>query len=160
VKRILAVDWGERRLGLALSDALGITAQPLDPIVLPEASTKGPSDTALRALASLAEAHEVGRIVLGLPLLLSGERGEAARAVDTFATALRARVSVPVELWDERFTSALAEQSLREEGATTGNRRGGGRERARATPLDKARVDRRAALLLLQSWLDAHPERT
>ena len=164
VKRVLAVDWGERRLGLALSDALGITAQPLEPIVLPKASSPGAANPAarleaLRAVKALAREHEVGCVVLGLPLLLSGEHGEAARAVEAFAAALRTCIDVPVELWDERFTSALAEQSLREEGTTSGNRRGGGRERARATPTDKARVDRRAALLLLQSWLDAHPGR-
>jgi RNase H-fold protein (predicted Holliday junction resolvase) len=66
---------------------------------------------------------------------------------------------VPVELWDERFTSTIAEQSLREEGASSGRRRGGGRERTRTVTVDKSRVDMRAALLLLQSWLDAHPER-
>jgi len=155
--RVLAVDWGERRLGLALSDALGITAQPLEPIVLRPGDKTASNVHALRDIVALAEEHAVSRIVLGLPLLLSGEKGEAARAVEAFADALRARVSAPVELWDERFTSALAEQSLREEGTTTGKRRGGGRERARVTPTDKARVDRRAALLLLQSWLDAHP---
>jgi putative Holliday junction resolvase len=171
VKRVLAVDWGERRLGFALSDDLGITAQPLAPIVLPPLpARKGPpapaappppppSPVALEAVRALVEAHAVTCVVLGLPLLLSGEHGEAAHAVEAFAAALRTRVSVPVELWDERFTSAIAEQSLREEGATSGRRRGGGRERTRTVNVDKARVDMRAALLLLQSWLDAHPER-
>jgi len=173
VKRVLAVDWGERRLGLALSDDLGITAQPLPPIVLPPmpqpasgkkgppapAPARPPSPVALDAVAALVTAHAVTCVVLGLPLLLSGEHGEAAHAVEAFAAALRMRVSVPVELWDERFTSTIAEQSLREEGASSGRRRGGGRERTRTVNVDKSRVDMRAALLLLQSWLDAHPER-
>ncbi len=157
MKRVLAVDWGERRLGIALSDSLGITAQPLAPIVLEPGDKTASNVHALRAIVALAAEHEAGRIVLGLPLLLSGEKGEAALAVEAFAAALRAKVAIPVELWDERFTSALAEQSLREEGTTAGRRKGGGRERAHATQPDKARVDRRAALLLLQSWLDAHP---
>jgi len=106
--RVLAVDWGERRLGLALSDALGITAQPLEPIVLRPGDKTASNVHALRDIVALAEEHAVSRIVLGLPLLLSGEKGEAARAVEAFADALRARVSAAVELWDERFTSALA----------------------------------------------------
>jgi putative Holliday junction resolvase len=160
VKKVLAVDWGTRRIGLALSDSLGLTAQPLAPLLLPPQTN--PAHAVIhvaRALTTLAVEHEAGRIVLGLPLELSGERGEAARAVDVLADTLRARVQIPVELWDERFTSALAEQSLREEGVRSGRRKGGGRERARAqSGEDKARIDQRAALLLLQSWLDAHPE--
>ncbi len=159
MKRILAADWGTRRVGLAVSDVLGITAQPLPPLLLPEGQdpAHGPAYVA-RALAALAETHGVARIVIGLPLELSGERGESARAVDALAAALAPRTKVPVELWDERFTSALAEQSIRDEGRTLARRKGGGRERARARPEDKARVDQRAALLLLQSWLDAHPD--
>ncbi|MEP7029065.1 MAG: Holliday junction resolvase RuvX [Candidatus Eisenbacteria bacterium] len=159
MKRILAADWGTRRVGLALSDALGITAQPLPPLLLPDGQdpAHAPAYVA-RALAALAAELEAARIVLGLPLELSGERGEAARAADALAAALAPRTGVPVELWDERFTSALAEQSIREEGRTLARRKGGGRERARATSSDKARVDQRAALLLLQSWLDAHPD--
>ena len=157
--RVLAVDWGTRRVGLALSDALGITAQPLPPLHLPDGQDPAHAPVWLaRALVELAHECEASRFVLGLPLELSGERGEAARAVDALADALKARTKLPVELWDERFTSALAEQSLREEGRSSSRRSGGGRERARAASSeDKARIDQRAALLLLQSWLDAHP---
>ena len=157
--RVLAVDWGTRRVGLALSDALGLTAQPLPPLTLPEGQDPAHAPAWLaRALVALAAEHEAARFVLGLPLELSGARGEAAQAVDRLAEALRARTGLPVELWDERFTSALAEQSLREEGRGSARRSGGGRDRARAARSeDKARIDQRAALLLLQSWLDAHP---
>jgi len=158
MKRILAADWGTRRVGLAVSDTLGITAQPLPPLILPEGQLPEHVPVYVaRALAALAEEHDVSRIVLGLPLELSGERGESARAVDAVAVALTARTKVPVDLWDERFTSALAEQSLREQGTRIARRSGGGRERQRAKNEDKARIDQRAALLLLQSWLDAHP---
>jgi len=152
------VDWGTRRVGLALSDALGITAQPLPPLTLPEGQDPAHAPAYLaRALVALADEHDASPLVLGLPLELSGERGEAARAVQALADALGARTKRPVELWDERFTSALAEQSLREEGHGSSRRKGGGRERARsARSEDKARIDQRAALLLLQSWLDAH----
>jgi len=153
------VDWGTRRVGLALSDALGLTAQPLPPLTLPEGQDPAHAPAYLaRALVALADEHDASPLVLGLPLELSGERGEAARAVQALADALGARTRRPVELWDGRFTSALAEQSLREEGHGSSRRKGGGRERARsARSEDKARIDQRAALLLLQSWLDAHP---
>jgi putative Holliday junction resolvase len=165
VGRILAVDWGGRRLGLARSDELGLTAQPLPPVLLPAAAGP-PADAARRAHAAAvaaiveaAEAHQADRVVVGLPLELSGRAGEAAERVEALVAALRARLprTTAVETWDERFTSALAERSLREEGHRAGRRSGGGRERTRVRPGDKARIDQRAALLLLQSWLDAHP---
>ena len=96
--RILAVDWGTRRIGLALSDALNLTAQPLPPILLPAGQDPAHVPVFLaRALLQLAEEHEVARYVLGLPLELSGERGPAAQAVDALADALRARTKLPVE---------------------------------------------------------------
>lgn len=161
------MDWGERRIGLARSDALGLTAQPLPPVILP--STSGsPVDAARRLRAAAADAileavtsQEITHVVLGLPLELSGRVGEAATRVEALVELLRARLpkGIGVSTWDERFTSALAERSLREEGRSAGRRSGGGRERTRAaTPGEKARVDQRAAVLLLQSWLDAHPE--
>ena len=164
--RILAVDWGGRRLGLARSDALGLTAQPLPAVLLPASTDKDPEaadrrarEHAVVAIAEAARVHEIDRVVVGLPLELSGRTGDAARRVEALVAALRARLGggVVVETWDERFTSALAERSLREEGRSTGRRSGGGRERTRSRPGDKAIVDQRAALLLLQSWLDAHP---
>lgn len=159
------MDWGGRRLGLARSDALRLTAQPLPPVILPRAAGN-PADAdrrtqahAVDAIVNAATEHEVARIVIGLPLELSGQPGEAALRVEALAQALRARLpsTTRVETWDERFTSALAARSLREEGRTSGRRSGGGRERTRSRPEDKAIVDQRAAVLLLQSWLDAHP---
>ncbi len=150
--RILAVDWGERRLGLAVSDPLGITAQPAPPEIL-----KQPEDAA-QAIARAVETWDATRVVLGMPLELSGNEGEAAQKVRALAAALAERIAIPIETWDERFTSALAERSLRDEGGRgAGKRKGGGRGEARTRQEDKARVDQRAALLLLQSWLDAHP---
>ena len=158
--RVLAVDWGTRRIGLALSDSLGLTAQPLPPHHLPAGQDPAHAPTYLaRVLLKLIEEHEVSRVVLGLPLELSGARGPAAQAVEALAAALKTRTELPIELWDERFTSTLAEQSLREEGVKGSRRKGGGRERAKsASAEDRARIDQRAAILLLQSWLDAHPE--
>ena len=146
------MDWGERRLGLAVSDPLGITAQPVPPEIL-----ERPEDAA-RVIARAVGSFDATRVVLGLPLELSGAEGDAARRVRALAAELATRIAIPIETWDERFTSALAERSLREEGDRgSARRRGGRRDQARTRAADKTKVDRRAALLLLQSWLDAHP---
>ena len=150
--RILALDWGERRLGLAVSDPSETIAT-----TLPTVTLKRPEDVLSAALEAVRE-HEPACVVVGLPLDREGGVGETARRVLDFAAALRARIASPVETWDERGTSALAEQSLHEEGWRAGRRRGGGRERTRARRgEEKGRVDARAAAILLQSWLDARP---
>ena len=133
VPRILAVDWGERRIGLAVSDPQGIIATGLSTLVV-----RGPSDALARVAATAAE-REAERIVVGLPLLMSGERGESAQSAQRFADALAARTGLPVETYDERLTSALSERRLRE----VGTRRGRSR----------SRVDQGAAVALLESYL-------
>jgi len=149
VARILAVDWGEKRLGLAVSDPLGLIARALPTATLPSPGA------APAAVLEAARAHEVERIVIGLPLDMDGTVGEAARKALALAEAVGAGGNLPVETWDERLTSTLAGQYLREEGFKATSRRGGGRERARPVRGAKGRVDARAAVLLLQSWLDA-----
>jgi putative Holliday junction resolvase len=133
VPRILAVDWGQRRIGLAVSDPQGIIATGLETLVV-----RGPAD-AIARVAKIAAEREIERIVVGLPLLLSGERGEAAQSAQGFADALAARTGLLVDTYDERLTSALSARRLRE----VGGRRG--RERAR--------VDQGAAVALLESYL-------
>jgi putative Holliday junction resolvase len=133
VPRILAVDWGERRIGLAVSDPQGIIATGLKTLVV-----RGAADALVR-VATIAAEREVERIVVGLPLLLSGERGEAAESAQRFADALAARTRLPVDTYDERFTSALSERRLREAGTRRGRSR--------------TRVDEGAAVALLESFL-------
>ena len=153
--RLIAVDWGDVRIGLALSDESQILASPLETLVR-RAGKRFPMP---RFLELVAEHRPVG-VVVGLPLTGEGTEAASAAAAREMGDTIARRSGLPVELWDERFTSALAEQSLREEGGSSSRRKGGGRERARAhTGPEKARVDQRAALLLLQSWLDAHPAR-
>ena len=133
------MDWGTRRVGLALSDALGLTAQPLPPLTLPAGQDPAHVPAYLaRALVVLADEHDASPLVLGLPLELSGEKGEAALAVEALADALRVRTKRPVELWDERFTSALAEQSLRAEGHGSSRRKGGSRTISQASRVSSA----------------------
>jgi putative holliday junction resolvase len=100
--RVVALDFGAARTGVAISDATGTIARPLE-VVERAASKDG-----LRRLASLIREHEAGLVVVGLPLTLRGEHGAQARETDVFVSALREAVDVPVETYDERFTTAIA----------------------------------------------------
>jgi putative Holliday junction resolvase len=131
--RILAVDWGERRIGLAVSDPTCVIASPL-----PTLTVSGRDDAVVRVAAAAAEC-EAERIVVGLPLTMAGERGEAALAAEAFAAALGIRTGLPFETWDERLTSALSVRRLHEQGVRTGHAKGA--------------VDAGAAVALLESYL-------
>jgi putative holliday junction resolvase len=123
--RVLALDYGSARTGVAVSDATGTLARPLCVV------RRANGEAGLDRLASLVAEHEVERIVVGLPLTLRGDHGKQAQETDRFVAALRTRVSVPVETYDERFTTALAAR----------------------TPSGSSE-DARAAAHLLQSWLE------
>jgi putative transcription antitermination factor YqgF len=103
--KVLALDFGSARTGVAVSDPTGTLARPL--CVVAGAG----SDAGLAELARLVREEEAERVVVGLPLTLRGVRGEQAEASERFAEALRARIDVPVVLYDERFTTGLARQS-------------------------------------------------
>ncbi len=133
--RILALDLGKKRIGLAISDPLGITAQGLPNLL----RTNKRSD--LAAIERLARGREVGLIVLGNPINMKGTEGRQSVWVREFAGALRERLGLPVELWDERLTSVEAGRVLRASGI-------GIEKRAAA-------VDRLSAVILLQSYLDS-----
>ncbi len=126
------MDWGERRIGLAVSDPTGTIASGLPTLVVSKPSQ------APRLVAAKAAELEADSILIGLPLLLSGARGEAAHAAEAFAEAVRAASSLPVTLHDERLTSALSQRRIHESGT---KRR------------DKGAVDQGAAIVLLESWL-------
>jgi putative holliday junction resolvase len=125
--RVLALDYGSARCGCAVSDPTGVLARPIDPVLAP-ASRRG-----LARLRALAGELSVERVIVGLPLALSG--GETAQTTETraFAQRLARAMPVPVELYDERFTTRIAERT-------------GGR----------ASEDSRAAAHLLEDWLVAH----
>jgi putative holliday junction resolvase len=127
--RVLALDHGSARCGCAVSDPSGTLATPLPVIERPD------TKRGLAAVARLVEEHGAERIIVGLPLTLRGEEGEQADRARTFAERLGRRVSVPVELHDERLTTRLAER-------TRGN----------------ADADSRAAAHLLESYLAGAPE--
>jgi putative Holliday junction resolvase len=126
--RVLALDYGSARCGCAVSDPTGVLATPLDPVLVPD-TRRGRAQ--LRELVAETAAE---RILVGLPLSLSGEDTEQTVQTRAFAAGLQQAVAVPVELYDERFTTRIAERT-------------GGR----------ASEDSRAAAHLLQEWLSAHP---
>lgn len=132
--RVLAVDPGSRRVGIAVSDPTGTIAQPL-PTVAAE-----PYETLVSRLAALAGEKEAARIVVGLPRRLDGSYGPEAKAARELAAALRQASGLPVELVDERLTTVAAERAMIS----------GGMKRARR----RATIDGVAATLLLQSHLD------
>jgi putative Holliday junction resolvase len=141
--RILALDVGERRIGVAVADDKTGVAVPLPPIE--------PGGDPLGAGASLVGEQAAGRLIVGLPLSLNGSLGPQGQRVQAFADALAARLSLPVETWDERLTSVEANRRLRPYG-----RRSRGKSRERA----KAAVDALAAAIILQAYLDSRPRRS
>lgn len=102
--RTMALDVGEKTVGIAVSDELGITASPRE--------TLRRDGSELERLAGLVTAEEVGEIVVGLPISLNGTLGPSAQRTLAFVEQLRARVTVPVVTWDERLTTAEAEKML------------------------------------------------
>lgn len=132
--RILALDPGTKRIGVALSDELGWTAQPL------ETFERKSLNVDVAHINELVRRHDVREIVVGMPIQLNGRMGPAAQSVQQFLEALQAAVGVPVVAWDERLTTKAAEQMLIEADVSRKKRKGA--------------VDRVAAALLLKSYLE------
>ncbi len=135
--RLLSLDVGDRRIGAALSDPLGITATPLPAI------DRSRVPDAAAVVLDLAREHEVSEIVVGLPLTLLGEEAHQALKVREFVRHLESRTGLPVVTVDERFSTQEAERLLRSAGK---------RSRSR----DKGAVDSAAAAVILQSYLSAN----
>lgn len=134
--RVLALDPGERRIGVAISDALRITAQPLMVI---DRNRDDPMDV----IRELVVARDVKEIVVGLPVGLSGREGPAAASARDFAAGVAEATGLPVHLIDERFTTRTAEEAMLE---------GGVRRRTRRDQRDKV-----AASIILRSYLERSP---
>lgn len=132
--RVLGLDVGDRRIGLALGDPLGVLASTLG------ALERRGAERDIKAILALIEENKVERIVVGLPRRLDGTLGDQARKVQDFVQKLMEASSVPVEFWDERLSTVAAQDRLREAGA---------RRPARG------RVDAAAATHVLQGYLDA-----
>ena len=138
MSRILAVDYGERRVGLALSDEKGLIATGLETLD----RRKHRSEKALaNEIARLAEEHSVGRIVVGLPLNMDGSSGESAARAESFAENLGRSSGAQIVTWDERLTTAAARRVGRDLKLSLKKRR------------DKKEIDRLAAVIILQNYL-------
>lgn len=135
--RVLAVDYGERRVGLALSDPTAVIASPL-----PTLTRRKGKRPPVAPIARLAQEHEAAEIVVGLPLTLDGDDSDWTREVREFAAALADRTGLPVALQDERMTSVRAERAVRSLGLSKQKRE------------EKERIDAAAAVLILQAYLD------
>jgi putative Holliday junction resolvase len=133
--RILALDHGTKRVGLALSDETATIAQPL------EFLAAEPMDQFLARLKAIIDDRNVEEILIGLPRNMNGTYGPAAEKAQELATRLRAEFSIPVKMWDERLTSTQANRYLIEAGMRRDKR--------------KTKVDQTAAAILLQSYLDS-----
>jgi putative Holliday junction resolvase len=129
--RIIGLDFGERRIGISISDPLGLTAQPGGVV---------DSQEAISSLVKMTTRYDVSLFVIGHPLDASGEQGESAKRVEEFAGELKEATSIPYALVDERFSSRAAERALRDMGKQPSR--------------EKAAVDQIAAVMILQSYLD------
>jgi putative Holliday junction resolvase len=134
--RVLGIDHGERRVGLALSDALGIAAHPLRQLTVES------DEEAIAEIRDIVEEHEVDRFVVGLPLNMNGSEGPQTAAARAFAERLEAELGLPVEMQDERWSTRRAERTMVDADLTRAKR--------------KKRRDVMAAQFVLQAWLDAH----
>ena len=135
--RVLAIDFGERRVGLALSDPSATIAQPL-PTLTRRAGKRPP----IAAITEIIQQNDVGEAVVGLPLDLSGDETDWTRTVREFADKLGQRAGIPVAFLDERLTSVQAERAVRSLGLKRSERE------------QKQRIDAAAAVILLQTYLD------
>lgn len=137
--KLLGLDYGDRRIGVALSDAFGWTAQGIEVIQRRE------DDSHLQRIAELAKLHEAEEVVVGLPKNMNGTIGPRGELCIEFAESLRELLGLPVHLWDERLTTVSAERTLLEADVSRKKR--------------KQVVDKIAAGLILQNYLDSKSKR-
>lgn len=137
--RHLGLDYGSKRIGIALSDPLNIIASSFG--VIPN------SERSVEQIMNYVSEFEVSVIVVGMPLNLKGQKGQKAREVEEFISRLRAQTSAEIVEWDERFTSTRVHQTLRQLGVKKKKRQ------------SKEAIDEMAAALILQSYLDSSKHR-
>jgi putative Holliday junction resolvase len=135
VSRVLGIDWGVKRHGLAVSDPLGLAAHPVGTV-----ECRGP-DGGLGEIVRIAREKDVAHVVVGIPFHMDGRPGDHHTEVLAFVEQLRKALDLPVETIDERLTTVQAERALAEGGLSREKR--------------KARVDQVAACFILRGWLDA-----
>ncbi len=140
--RIMGLDYGSKTVGVAISDELGITAQP---VVTIERKSENKLRKTLAQIEELMEAYKVSFVVLGYPKNMNNTEGERVQATKEFKEHIERRTGLEVELWDERLTTMESERILMEAGVRRENR--------------KMYIDKMAAAVILQSFMDAHPDK-
>ncbi|QNB45316.1 Holliday junction resolvase RuvX [Thermanaerosceptrum fracticalcis] len=135
MQRVLGLDIGDRRIGVSISDALGITAQGLDTIERSE------PEKDIQSIVDIIKKWEIGKIVVGLPKNMNGTLGPQAEKVKEFIERLQQKVAIEVVFWDERLTTVAAERTLLEGNVSRKKRKGV--------------IDKVAANMILQSYLDS-----
>ena len=138
--RVMALDVGGRRIGVALSDTTRVLASPLTTL------RAEPRDRVLSEIAALVQRHEVAEVVVGLPLTLSGEIGPQAHVIQLFVERLKGVLTAPIHMLDERLTTVAAERMMLDLGIKPEQR--------------KARIDEVAASIILQDFLDSKRQRS
>jgi putative Holliday junction resolvase len=133
--RILGIDYGQKRIGVAISDEMGIVATPLGNV------EENGVNAAVAAIAKMVSERAVGKIVVGLPRNMDGSLGAKAQETQAFVEKLKARVKIPIQTWDERLTTKAAERVLIKANVSRKKRR--------------EVVDKMAAQMILQSYLDS-----
>lgn len=135
MSRLMALDVGNKRIGVAVSDPLRLFARGLTVI------TRTSNKETFQAIRELVVEQEVGKLIVGLPLSMNGEVGPQAQAVQKFADKLRAKLEVPIEMWDERLSTASASQVMF--------------ERGQSARKQKASIDSVAAAVILHDYMEA-----
>ena len=135
MKRILAIDYGMRRIGLAVSDPLQIIATPLDTLKISN------YEDGIKQLLAVYNEYMPATIIMGYPLGISGDKTDQTKLVDKVIDSLKSSIDVPIISWDERYTSIQAKSILQQQG--------------RKVREDKGMVDQLAARIMLQEYLDS-----
>ena len=138
MKRLLALDYGRKRIGLAASDSLGLTAQPITTL-------EGTPEQALTEIAKICAGREIELLVLGLPFNMDGSEGPMAAEVRAYSARLTAATGLPVEFCDERLSSFAAEEDLRQMGVK--------RRRGKRASKERGRLDAMAAAVILREYM-------
>ena len=133
--RLLGIDYGTRRIGLAISDATGMIARPLDTI------QRTALEDDLKKIEAAIEQFQPGEIVIGLPVSMNGQSSEKTEEVINFIDKMKKSIKIPIAQWDERLTTVIGERMLIDSGVRRENR--------------KNMIDKVAAVVILQSYLDS-----
>ena len=136
MNRVLSIDYGEKRIGLAISDLLKIIAKPFETIIYTN------DKDLINSLLKIIKEQKINQVVVGLPLTFKGEHSEQTKKVLVFIDLLKNELNVPIVSYDERLSSVSAKKSLITQGVKTG--------------YSKSEVDKTAAAIFLQSYLDSN----